>query len=171
MNRIAPTPDTRRGPYWRPLVLLTAVLGLSMLFASSSAHAQADTASCTFFEIQASKNGKGVDPKLKKLKKKLLRPMFSEWSKFDLLAKHETSLKLTETKLINIASGAKLSAMYKEYSKAKKERFKLRLSVLWKNGKRGLGTDFTVYAGDYLLISMRTKDKNKSYILGATCKK
>ncbi len=68
-------------------------------------------------------------------------------------------------------SGAKLSILYKEYSKGKKERFKLRLTVLRKNGKRALGTDFTVYAGDYLLISMPTKAKGKGYILGATCSK
>ena len=162
-----------RNAYWRPAILCCAVLGMSLLLLLSAnpAHAQTDAASCTFFEIQATKDGKGVDSKLKKLEKKLLHPMFSAWTKFDQLGKHDATLTLNATNVIAIAKGAKLSVLYKEYSKGKKERFKLQITVIGKNGKRALGTDFTVEAGNYMLISMPTKDKDKGYILGSTCKK
>lgn len=156
-----------RGP--RAAALALVAFAFAALCAPD-AHAQDDVASCSFFEIQASTDGKGIDKKLSKLKKKLLQPPFSSWTKFDLLKKHDRKLTLTETDVFRIGTGSKLSTEYKQYSRAKKERFKLHLTLQSKNKKKAVDTDFTVYAGDYLVLSISPK-RDKSYLLAVTCKK
>jgi hypothetical protein len=151
-------------------VAAALVQGL-VLIAPSIAHAQTEeAASCSFLEIQASNDGKGIDPKLSPLKKKLEKPPFSAWAKFELQKRHDKTLTLMKSEELRVANEARLEAMYREYTKGKKERFKLRLTLRRKDGKKAMSTDATVDAGDYLVISMPPKD-GKSYLLAITCKK
>jgi hypothetical protein len=163
-------------PRHRVRSLLATIAGAALLLCavsaldSRTALAQTDTASCSFLEIHATNDGTSIDPKLKRLKKKLERPPFSVWKKFALARKHDKKLTLTKTEKFPIGKTSKLSVEYKEYTRAKKERFKLRLTLHRKSGKKALGTDFTVDAGDYVVISI-SPTADMGYLLAVTCKK
>lgn len=167
------TPRTRRSPGpARCTAIAAGALALFTLAAigAQPARAQGATASCSFLEIQATNDGQSIDKQLSKLQKKLKQPPFSSWSKFSLLKKHDRALTLQKTDKFAIGSSSKLQVEYKEYTRAKKERFKLHLTLQRKNGKKAVNADFTVYAGDYLVLSLSPK-RDHSYLLAVTCKK
>ena len=164
--------DARRTHMRRivPMALLAiGFFAVTALAGATPAHAE-DTASCQFLEIQASNDGAGIDDKLKPLKKKFERPPFSSWKKYSLQRNHDETLQLTTAKDIRVGTSSKLSVLYKQYTKGKKERFKLQLTLSLKNGKKAMDTGVTVTRGDYLLISVSSK-ADQAFLLAVTCKK
>jgi hypothetical protein len=153
-----------------PLVPALALVWL-MGSASPALAQDADTASCSFLEIEASNDGVGTDPKLLPLTKTFERPPLSAWKKFTLLAKHDQRLALGKSEDVDTTSNkAKLEVVYEEYTKGKKERFKLSLSFKRADGKKLMTTSVTVDAGDYLVISMPSKQRTSNF-LAITCKR
>ena len=150
-------------------VVLSLALFVFSALSADLAHAEA-TANCSFLEIEASNEGKGVDKKLSKLEKKLQRPPFSSWQKFSLLKQHDRKLELTKTDTVPIGTSSKLRVEYKKYTAAKKERFTLHVTLQRKSGKKAVDTEFTVQSGEYLVLSLAPQ-RDKSYLLAVTCKK
>ena len=148
---------------------LGVVLFLFSALGAGTANAQS-TADCSFLEIKASTEGKGVDKKLSKLEKKLQKPPFSSWTKFSLLKEHDIRLALTKIETVPIGASSKLRVEYKQYTAAKKERFKLHVTLELKSGKKAVDTEFTVQSGEYLVLSLSPQE-DKSYLLAVTCKK
>ena len=152
-------------------VLALAVAAFLVGSASPAlAQQNVETASCAFLEIQASNDGEGTDPRLLPLTKTFERPPLSAWKKFTLLAKHDETLTLASSEEVDTTSKAKLEVLYEEYSKGKKERFKLSLTFKRPDGKKLMTTSVTVDAGDYLVISMPSK-QHASNFLAITCKR
>lgn len=151
----------------RALICTAAVVGLSLAIVPR-AHAQADLAACTFFEVKASNVGAGIDADLDGLAKKLSKPPFSSWTSFKLVKRHEEKLERMKSEDIRLALGGKLQALYHQRSKGTKARFSLSMSLDDKKGRRALDTKISVDAGDYFVIAMSTSSES-SDILALTC--
>jgi hypothetical protein len=78
----------------RFVLLLSAMF--SMLLLAPSAHAAG--AQCTLTAIEASKDGKGIDPELKEIKELTEPPLSATYTRFKFLGKAENLLEANVTK-------------------------------------------------------------------------
>jgi hypothetical protein len=153
------------------MVVSGAALAMFLALAHSEAWAESNQLRCSFFEIQASSKGEGIDPALRPLSKKLTRPPLSSWKSFKLIARHDKDLVLMTAQELQLKLGGKLSALYREHTKPKdrRDRFSLGLTLDSKSGKRSLDTKIVVDAGDYFVIA-HSSSQDTSELLAITCK-
>jgi hypothetical protein len=146
-----------------------ALAALAALATPAEAQQHAD---CAVLEIKASNDGKGVDPALRPLEKKLKRPPFSAWKSFKLLKRH--AKKVARMKELNLAlvSGGRMSLLYRDASSDSKSKTRLRLSLTLddKDGKRKLDLTIKLDSGDYYLIGGDSLEDGSTYILATSCK-
>lgn len=155
------------------LLPLAVALACVLHLGASEAHADAGSAQCTLFEIEATNDGApAIDKQLQPLKKKLEKPPFSSWKTFKVLGKHDKALTRMKPTELKLAVGGKLTALYRDFIEAKGKKDRLRMTVTMddKKGKRALDTTFTVDAGDYILIGGQTLPSGATYILAISCK-
>jgi hypothetical protein len=152
-------------------VVSGAALAIFLTLSHSEARAESNQLRCSFLEIQASNNGQGIDPELRRLSKKLTRPPLSSWKSFKLIAKHDKDLVRMNAQEVPLKLGGKLSALYREHTKPKdrRDRFSLGLTLDNKSGKRSLDTKIVVDAGDYFVIA-HSSSQDSSQLLAITCK-
>lgn len=149
------------------LLISTVVV---MLFGGTSPSlAQSTDATCLFLEIRASNDDSGIDPELKRLKKKLEKPPLSAWKSFKLVAKHEKSLTRMKEQEVDLQLGGKLSALLREKTAGKKTRFDLSVAIDNQKGTREVDTKASV-AADQFLIFAYDASKESGNLLAFTCR-
>jgi hypothetical protein len=153
-----------------------ASIGLALgLLGGQPAHADEPKADCEVHEIQAHNGEGGIDPALKPLARKLQKPPFSGWKSFRLLAKHELALTQKQPAGLGLATGGKMTLLYREKVEAKGKKPRLRLSVNLDDakGKRTLDATTLVDSGDVWLIGGEPmageKNPDATYVVAIAC--
>ncbi len=150
--------------------LLSMFAGLLFLMASSST-ALADDAQCTVFEVKASNDAGGTDAQLKPLEKKLKKPPFSAWKSFKVIKKHAAMATQMKEVSLSLATGGKLSLLYKERSdvKGRKPRLRVGMTLDDADGKRKADITLKVDSGDYTLVGRDAGKDGSSHLLAISC--
>ena len=150
-------------------LVFAVVLAIAWLGAAPPAHAQDVQAECSFLEIKATNDDSGIDPELKRLKKKLTKPPLSSWNSFKLVARHDKTLTRRKAEDVTLQLGGKLSVLLREKTAGARTRFEVTLAIDSKKGKRVLDTTGNVAAGDYLIVSVDATAES-SNLLAVTCR-
>lgn len=129
---------------------------------------------CAIYEMAASNGTPAVDPALKPLSKKLKRPPFSSWKTFKLLKKHDQQAVKMKALNLKLATGSKLSLLYRDQNAAQGKKVRLRVTFTLddKNDKRKLNSTLNLDSGDFSLIGNES-DKladGATYIVAVSCR-
>ena len=129
---------------------------------------------CAIYEMAASDGKPDVDPALRPLQKKLKRPPFSSWKTFKLLKKHDQQAVRMKALNLKLATGSKLSLLYRDQSAAQGKKVRLRVTFTLddKNDKRKLNSTLNLDSGDFSLIGNES-DKladGATYIVAVSCR-
>ena len=129
---------------------------------------------CAIYEMAASDGTPAVDPALKPLSKKLKRPPFSSWKTFKLLKKHDQQALRMKALNLKLATGSKLSLLYRDQNAAQGKKVRLRVTFTLddKNDKRKLNSTLNLDSGDFSLIGNES-DKladGATYIVAVSCR-
>ena len=149
-----------------PLYLLTAVLCL-LLYSQGLAQQDNSSARCaiTLREIAAENSRKGIDPKLKDIKKDLSKLSYST---FRLEKTSQVKIKKGETKSFDLAGKNRLELTAENFEEGK-IRLKVKLSPVSSNEKALVTTVRTPDGGTFL-IGGPSYDGNKVLILALTAR-
>ncbi|MCG8421012.1 MAG: hypothetical protein MJE77_24080 [Proteobacteria bacterium] len=156
----------------RARVLAIVIMAAAVLLgAGATSSALAQTANCSFLEIEASNKEGGIDGKLKPLAKKLKKPPLSSWKSYKLVAKHDKSLARMKPEDIRLTLGGKLSALLRRQgnSQGQKTRFEVSITIDNKSGKRAVDSTINVSSGDYLIFAFDVTSE-RGNLLAFTCK-
>lgn len=153
------------------LAAITTAALLATLLAVPAAGAE-ESAECTVLEIKASNDGSKIDPALRPLAKKLKRPPFSAWKRFELLKKHEREVQQMKSLNLRLINKGKMSLLYRDADSDKNKKTRLRLSITLDDasGKRKLDLTIKLDSGDYYLIGGDPLKGGGTYILATSCK-
>ncbi len=149
------------------VVALFGVISIAPMTGIALAGGNAD---CTVYEIRASKDKGGIDAELRGIRD-LRQGAFKQWSRFEKLASHASSIKHMHSKNVSLIPG-KLSVLYSGavVSAGKKPRVRLAVTIDDKKGKRLVNTKTELDAGAYLvLVEPRLKIPKGTYILALSC--
>jgi hypothetical protein len=129
---------------------------------------------CAIYEMAASNGTPAVDAALKPLSKKLKRPPFSSWKTFKLLKKHDQQAVRMKALNLKLATGSKLSLLYRDQNAAQGKKVRLRVTFTLddKNDKRKLNSTLNLDSGDFSLIGNES-DKladGATYIVAVSCR-
>jgi hypothetical protein len=149
------------------MTVAKGVVVVALVLGAARAHAQ--TAQCVVTEIVASSDKKGLDPRLERLKAKLVRPPFSAWDTFVLVGEQSVSAERLKPATAPLTQGT-LTLLYKDKMAAQGGRARLRFGVDLDNkqGRRSVSTVVAFDAGDPLLIAGEPV-KGGTYILALGC--
>lgn len=130
-----------------------------------------EKAECVIFEVRASNDAGGVDPALAPLQKKLQKPPFSAWKTFKVVKKHTKTAVLMTALEVKLATGGKLSLLYRDRSdtKGKKTRLRFGFTLDDANGKRKADMTIKADSGDYTLVGRDANKDGSSHILAISC--
>lgn len=142
--------------------------------AQAPAPAQAATESpppCHLWIVHALPDAGGVDPRLGRLKRRLEKPPFAEWKKFDLLEEKTLQLQPNAPSKFTLPNGRQGTlTLLQVIDKGSKRRLELQLTVTEEGNKRSLDTKFEVDEGR-IFMTAGQKHLNGTLILGVGCDK
>ena len=152
-------------------LFVTAMAAVAIgLFSAGDARADV-TATCNFLEISASSGDPASMPaELKPLAKKLKRPPFSSWNRFQLLSSSEKSLPKLVAQTLQLSNG-KAEVLLRDIVQGNGKRARISFSVTIddQNGKRVVDTKANVDGGDYFVVG-RSLPNNDGHLLAMTCR-
>jgi hypothetical protein len=151
--------------------LIAAICALALALVPESARADGDTAACRIFEIRASNDEGPIDRDLKPLERKLKRPPFSSWKKFELLKRQDRTLARNTSVNLKLVPGGRLSLLFRDLTReqGKKPRLRLTFTLDDKGGKRKLDGTINLDSGDHYLIGGDELADGGTYILAIGC--
>ena len=152
--------------------LLVSVLATCVVVVASAGTALAeDAADCRVLEIKASTGAASMDEELKPIAKKLKKPPFSAWQKFELVKKHDAKAPLMKPITFKLVDGGALSLLYKERSdsKARKPRLRIGMTMDDASGKRKADITLKVDSGDFTLVGRDAGKDGSSQLLAIRC--
>jgi len=138
---------------------------VAAILAAPHVAAADDKAECSFFEIKASKGKQpSVDPELKVLEKKLIKPPFASWNEFHKLSGGPVALTKQKAATLKLAQGAAQILLRDRNEK----RLEITVNLDAADGTRVLDNKQSVAVGDWSAWGHNVKDDG--HILALTCK-
>lgn len=153
-------------------LLIAAICAAALALAPAAALAEGESAACQIFEIKASNDEGPIDRELKPLERKLKRPPFSSWKKFELLKRSDRTLARNTSTNLKLVPGGRLSLLFRDLTReeGKKPRLRLTFTLDDRDGKRKLDGTINLDSGDYYLIGGDELPAGGTYILAVGCR-
>jgi hypothetical protein len=127
-------------------------LAAVVLVAMAGSARAAETVQCTATEVLATKEKRGLDPRLDSLKTKLLTPQFSAWDTFKLLGETRVAVEQQKPKETAIQYG-RLTLLYKDKEGGGRPRLHMSVALDDRDGRRQVTMDTHIDVGDRFLTT------------------